>query len=154
MLAPLSPTAVPVHRIPQLSLPTVARARRIPRSSLLTAALVPRILRLSLPTAVRAHRILRLSLRMVALGRRIPRLSLHNWPNAEARTTDGVRACNVDRTPRRSDHVMVKLALINSKQAVLVHKGHRPQLYRHYVLSSYVYATMPPRWRIWIHSQS
>src|SRR5712671_3311590 len=126
MLAPLSPTAVPVHRIPQ--------------SSWLTAALVPRILRLSL--------------RMVALGRRIPRLSLHNWPNAEARTTDVVRACNVDRTPRRSDHVMVKLALINSKQAVLVHKGHRPQLYRHYVLSSYVYATMPPRWRIWIHSQS
>src|SRR6266403_1131369 len=89
-----------------------------------TAALVPRILRLSLPTAVRAHRILRLSLRMVALGRRIPPLSLHNWPNAEARTTDVIRACNVDRTPRRSDHVMVKLALINSKEAVLVHKGY------------------------------
>src|SRR6267154_243565 len=76
------------------------------------------------PTAARAHRILRLLLRMVALGRRIPRLSLHNWPNAEARTTDVIRACNVDRTPRRSDHVMVKLALINSKEAVLVHKGH------------------------------
>src|SRR6266850_1539306 len=96
MLAPLSPTEVPVHRIP--------------RSSLLTA--------------VRAHRILRLSWRMVALGRRIPPLSLHNWPNAEARTTDVIRACNVDRTPRRSDHVMVKLALINSKEAVLVRKGH------------------------------
>src|SRR6267142_3592165 len=78
----------------------------------------------SLLTAVLVHRILRLSLRMVALGRRIPRLSLHNWPNAEARTTDVVRACNDDRTPRRSDHVMVKLALINLKEAVLVHKGH------------------------------
>src|SRR5712672_1141700 len=108
MLAPLSPTAVPGHRIPHLSLPTEARAHSIPRSSLLTAALVPRILRLSLPTAVRAHRILRLSWRMVALGRRIPPLSLHNWPSAAARSTDVIRACNVDRTPRRPDHAMVQ----------------------------------------------